>query len=402
MAPPRNGRFAPTPKGPPARLAELPRGESYPATQLRYTYRMHFIDECTMTVKAGDGGNGISSFRREKHVEFGGPSGGDGGRGGNVTFVADPGLGTLQDVAHLRHIRAERGGHGQTKDRYGRSGADSVLRMPLGTIVFDAETGEKLVELTRIGQEEVIARGGDGGLGNKHFTTPTDRAPKKFTLGRPGEQFELRLELKVMADIGLLGYPNVGKSTFIRSVSRARPRVADYPFTTLEPHLGVVTLGDERSGLASSFVVADIPGLIAGASKGAGLGARFLRHVERTRGLLHLITLTDDPERDPVADYEQLRFELAEFKDDLTRRPELVALSQADRPEVVEAYPGLKQRFAELGVELRLVSAVSRAGLPALVADLAALVGDRGAPESEPESEPKSEPMASTRPPDSD
>ena len=215
-----------------------------------------------------------------------------------------------------------------------------------------------------------------------------------FTTGRPGAQLELRLELKVMADIGLLGFPNVGKSTFIRSVSRARPRVADYPFTTLEPHLGVVTLGDERSGLASSFVVADIPGLIAGASKGAGLGARFLRHVERTRGLLHLITLTDDPDRDPVTDYEQLRFELAEFKEDLTHRPELVALSQADRPEVVEAYPDLKQRFAKLGVELRLVSAVSRDGLPTLVADLAALVGDRSTAEPEPES--------STRPPDSD
>ncbi len=346
---------------------------------MRYTYAMHFIDECTMTVKAGDGGNGISAFRREKHVEFGGPSGGDGGRGGNVTFVADPGLGTLQDVAHLRHIRAERGAHGKGKDQYGRSGEDKALRVPLGTIVFDAETGEKLTELTRVGQEEVIARGGEGGLGNKHFTTPTERAPRKFTLGRPGVQRELRLELKVMADIGLLGFPNVGKSTFIRSVSRARPRVADYPFTTLEPHLGVVTLGDERSGLASSFVVADIPGLIAGASKGAGLGARFLRHVERTRGLLHLVTLTDEPGRDPVADYEQLRFELSEFKKDLTQRPEIVALSQADRPEVVEAYPDLKQRFAELGVELRLLSAVSREGLPALVAELAALVGERGA-----------------------
>jgi len=344
---------------------------------------MHFIDECTMTVKAGDGGNGISAFRREKHVEFGGPSGGDGGRGGDVVFVADPGLGTLQDVAHLRHIRAERGQHGQGKDRYGRSGEHKTLRMPLGTIVFDANTGEKLTELTRAGQREIIARGGEGGLGNKHFTSPTERAPRKCTPGRPGVQLELRLELKVMADIGLLGFPNVGKSTFIRAVSRARPRVADYPFTTLEPHLGVVTLGDERSGLASSFVVADIPGLIAGASEGAGLGARFLRHVERTRGLLHLVTLTDDPEREPLADYEQLRSELAAFKDDLTNRPEVVALSQADRPEVVEAYPALKERFAERGVDLRLVSAVSREGLPDLVAELAALVGKRDAEESD-------------------
>ena len=336
-----------------------------------------------MTVKAGDGGNGVSAFRREKHVEFGGPSGGDGGRGGDVTFVADPGLGTLQDVAHLRHIRADRGAHGKGKDQYGRSGESKTLRVPLGTIVFDAETGEKLTELTEAGQREVIARGGEGGLGNKHFTTPTDRAPTRFTVGRPGERRELRLELKVMADIGLLGFPNVGKSTFIRSVSRARPRVAEYPFTTLEPHLGVVTLGDERSGLASSFVLADIPGLIPGASQGAGLGARFLRHLERTRGLLHLVTLTDEPGREPVADYEQLRSELAAFKDHLTHRPEIVALSQADRPEVVDAYPDLKARFAEKGVDLRIVSAVSKSGLQDLVAELAALVGDRNAEESD-------------------
>jgi GTPase len=338
------------------------------AVRVGNTTPVRFIDECEIRVEAGNGGNGAVAFRREKYVPFGGPSGGDGGRGGDVVFVAAGGLGTLHDLTHQSILRADHGQNGMGKDCYGRAGRDLEVRVPVGTVVYDRATKEKLCELTSAGERAVVAHGGKGGRGNMHFATPTDRAPRRADPGEPGERRELYLELKVMADVGLLGFPNVGKSTFISSVSRARPKVADYPFTTLVPHLGVVALGDSRSGDGRSFVLADIPGLIPGASSGHGLGMRFLRHLERTRVLLHLITLTvDEPDRAPLSDYRALRHELSEFNAELAGLPEVVALTKADLPDVREAYPELRASFAEIGVELHLVSAVSHDGVRELL-----------------------------------
>jgi GTPase len=331
---------------------------------------MRFIDECTVIVEAGDGGNGAVAFRREKFVPFGGPAGGDGGRGGDVVFIADPAKNTLFDFTHQQKLRACPGAPGAGKDCYGRAGDDLEVKLPIGTIIYDAESFEKICELTRTGEKVVIARGGNGGRGNKHFATPSERAPRRAERGEAGEHKHLRLELKVMADVGLLGFPNVGKSTLISTVSRARPKVADYPFTTLEPHLGVVTIGDYRRGLGKSFVIADIPGLIPGASEGAGLGIRFLKHLERTRVLLHLVTFSGEPERSPIDDYHVIRRELFAFNPDLASRPEVVALTKADLPEVREAYEQAKPDFAAIGIELRLVSAATHEGIDDLMQEL--------------------------------
>ncbi len=333
--------------------------------------RMRFIDECTLDVEAGDGGNGAIAFRREKFVPLGGPAGGDGGSGGDVIFVSDPGLNTLYDLYHTRKVVADAGAPGEGKDCFGRGGTDKRIRVPLGTIVFDRETGATLGELTHADQELVIARGGRGGRGNIHFATPVDKAPHKAETGKPGEKRRLRLELKSMADVGLLGFPNVGKSTLISNVSRAKPKIADYPFTTLEPHLGVVTVGDSHGGTGRHFVIADIPGLIPGASTGHGLGIQFLRHIERTRVLLHLVTLSDEPNRDPLEDYRALRNELGSYNSELAEHVEVVALSKADLPEVSEAYPELKARFAELDIELHRVSSATHDGLTDLMNRLA-------------------------------
>lgn len=332
---------------------------------------MHFVDECELRVEAGKGGSGAIAFRREKNMPLGGPAGGDGGHGGSVVFVVDTGINTLFDLRHQRTLRAKHGESGGGKDCYGKAGEDLVVRVPMGTVVYDKASGEKLCELLSDGQQHVIAKGGHGGRGNLHFVTPSERAPRHAEPGEPGEKRDLKLELKVMADVGLLGFPNVGKSTFIRAISRARPKVAEYPFTTLEPHLGVVQFGDARSGLGHHFVVADIPGLVPGASEGVGLGSRFLRHVERTRVLLHLITLSPEPERNPLADYEALRHELRSFSSELAERPELVALSKADLPEVREVYPELKAQFAERGITLHLLSSATHHGLDELVQQLA-------------------------------
>ncbi len=336
---------------------------------------MRFIDEVTVEVIAGNGGNGAVAFRREKYVPFGGPSGGDGGRGGDVVLVGDGGLGTLLDLTYEKRIEAERGENGATKDMYGRSGRERLVRVPVGTQVFDAGSGAQLGDVTRHQERLVVAEGGRGGRGNIHFATPVDRAPRKAEPGGTGARHKLRLELKVLADVGLLGFPNVGKSTFVAAVSKARPKIADYPFTTLVPSLGVVEhRGGTRAG-GSNFVIADIPGLIKGAAEGAGLGHRFLKHVERTRALLHLVTLDPSPEREPVADYRALRDELAKFDPALAERPEVVAVSKADLTDVREAYPALKERFAaELGVELHLLSAATGDGVAAVVDRLAAIV----------------------------
>lgn len=336
---------------------------------------MRFIDECDIRVEAGNGGNGAIAFRREKYVPFGGPAGGDGGKGGDVILVADSGLGTLYDLVHQRAVKAEHGVNGGGKDCYGRAGKDIEVRVPVGTTVVDRETNEVICELVLPGDRSVVAIGGKGGRGNIHFATPVDRAPRRAERGEPGQRRELRLELKVMADVGLLGFPNVGKSTLISAVSRAHPKVAEYPFTTLEPHLGVVSLGDARRGVGRNFVLADIPGLIPGASEGLGLGIRFLRHLERTRVLLHLVTLTEEPDRAPIEDYRALRKELGAFKPDLLRFPEIVALSKADLTEVREAYPELKAAFAEIGVDLHLVSAATHEGLDALMQAVAERLG---------------------------
>ena len=337
--------------------------------------RQEMLDEVRIRVAAGDGGHGAVAFRREKFVPFGGPSGGDGGRGGDVILVGDSGMSTLADALYMREVRADRGQDGANKDRYGRAGRSRTLRVPLGTQVYDDETDEALGDITHHDEELLVARGGTGGQGNIHFATPTDRAPRRATPGHPGERRSLRLELKLLADVGLLGFPNAGKSTFVAAVSAARPKIADYPFTTLKPRLGVAEVGGGPRRGGTTLVVADIPGLIPGASEGVGLGVRFLKHLERTRAILHLVTLDHAEDREPVADYRALRRELAAFDADLAARPEIVALSKADLPDVREAYPALRERFREeLGLELRLFSSVDRSGLRELVTELARLV----------------------------
>ncbi len=287
---------------------------------------MKFFDEARIEVIAGDGGNGAASFRREKFVPRGGPDGGDGGRGGSVYAVADRNLNTLIDFRYTRTHRAERGQNGGNKDCYGKGGDDIVLRMPVGTVITDQETGELIADLDEDGKRALVARGGKGGLGNLHFKSSVNRAPRKRTMGEEGERRSLRLELKVLADVGLLGMPNAGKSTFIRAVSAARPKVADYPFTTLAPNLGVV-----RTSEARSFVIADIPGLIEGAAEGAGLGHQFLRHLSRTQVLLHLVDLAPfDPEADPVRDALAIVEELRKYDQELYSKPRWLALNKLD------------------------------------------------------------------------
>lgn len=331
---------------------------------------MRFVDECEVKVVAGDGGNGVVAFRREKYIPFGGPSGGDGGKGADVLFEGDEGMSTLLDFTHARAIRAPKGENGSGSDCYGRAGEERVERVPVGTEIRDAATGDLLFDITAHGQRVVVARGGKGGRGNIHFATAEDRAPRRAEKGEPGEARELRLTLKVLADVGLLGFPNVGKSTFVAKVSAARPKIADYPFTTLSPSVGVVNIsGGPRSG-GAAFVIADIPGLIPGAAEGAGLGNRFLKHVERTRALLHLVTIDHGEGRDPVADYKALRKELKSWSPELAARPEIVALTKADLTDVKEEYPALKKRFARLKVKLHLVSAATGEGIDDLTLEL--------------------------------
>ena len=296
---------------------------------------MKFVDEARILVEAGNGGDGVASFRREKFVPFGGPDGGDGGRGGSVFLVANSGLNTLADFRFTTTYRAEHGQRGAGSQSTGRSGADLHIQVPLGTAVHDADTGELIGDLTRHGDTLLVARGGRGGLGNVHFKSSTNRAPRRFIPGSAGEHRELALELQVLADVGLLGLPNAGKSTLLRAVSEARPKVADYPFTTLHPHLGVVRVGPERS-----FVMADIPGLIEGAAEGAGLGIRFLKHLSRTRILLHLVDIAPlDPEAEPVKAVKALAAELEKFSPELAERERWLVLNKIDLlpPEEREA-----------------------------------------------------------------
>ena len=287
---------------------------------------MKFVDEARIEVVAGDGGNGVVSFRREKYVPRGGPDGGDGGRGGSIWMVADRNINTLIDYRYARIHRAKRGENGRGADQYGHAAADVVLRVPVGTTIIEADSGAMLADLATDGQRTLVAKGGTGGLGNIHFKSSTNRAPRQSTPGEKGERRQLRLELKVLADVGLLGMPNAGKSTFIRSISAARPKVADYPFTTLTPNLGVVRTDENRS-----FVVADIPGLIAGAADGAGLGHQFLRHLQRTRMLLHVVDIAPfDPDADPVRDARAIVDELRRYDRALHEKPRWLVLNKMD------------------------------------------------------------------------
>lgn len=287
---------------------------------------MKFFDEAKIEVIAGDGGNGAASFRREKFIPFGGPDGGDGGRGGSIWAIADRNLNTLIDFRYTRVFRAERGENGRGADCYGKGGADMELRVPVGTVFSDQVTGELIADLDHDGKRVLIAKGGQGGLGNLHFKSSTNRAPRQCTPGQPGDHRELKLELKVLADVGLLGLPNAGKSTFIRAVSSAKPKVADYPFTTLHPNLGVVRVDHERS-----FVIADIPGLIEGAAEGAGLGHRFLKHLQRTGLLLHLVDIAPfDPACDPAKDAKAILKELRQYDQNLFDKPRWLVINKID------------------------------------------------------------------------
>jgi GTP-binding protein len=325
---------------------------------------MQFIDDASIYVKAGDGGDGSAALRREDNVPHGGPCGGDGGNGGSVIIVADGQLSTLLDFKYKRHYRAERGENGRNKDQYGKGGESLVLRVPVGTMIYDDTSGELIADLSEAGARLVAARGGTGGRGNLHFATPWNQAPRTAEPGTLGEEKQLRLELKLLADVGLLGYPNVGKSTFISRVSRAKPKIADYPFTTLTPNLGMVRLSDERS-----FVIADIPGLIEGAAEGAGLGHQFLRHVERCRVLLHIVedTYTTGEERSPLADFDVINRELARYAPHLASTPQVVALNKIDAGTTHGSVDELRAAFAQRGVELIPISAATGEGIPAVI-----------------------------------
>jgi len=306
-----------------------------------------FVDEAKILVKGGDGGNGCVAFRREKYVPRGGPSGGDGGDGGNVVIESTEHDNTLLRYRYNREFRAERGRHGEGSNCHGRSGGELLLKVPVGTIVFDDDTGEQLFDFTAAGQQFQAARGGRGGRGNSHFTKPWHQAPREHEDGQPGQERRLRLELRLLADVGLVGLPNAGKSTLISRISAARPKIADYPFTTLEPHLGVVSADpDAPPGAGRTFVVADLPGLIEGAHEGAGLGIRFLRHIERTRLIAHLVDTSDANEDDPVRDFEIIQGELRAFSEALTREPVFIVATKLDATTRRERLDALRT-FAE-------------------------------------------------------
>ncbi len=323
---------------------------------------MHFVDEITLEVHGGRGGDGSTAMRREKFVPLGGPAGGDGGDGGDVILQADEGLTTLLDLKYRRVLRAEDGEHGRGKDQYGKRGEPLLVRVPVGSQIFDADSGELLCDLDAVGQQFVAAAGGRRGRGNIHFATPQDRAPMRAEKGEAGASRKLRIELKMLADVGIVGFPNVGKSTLISVVSKARPKIADYPFTTLVPNLGVVSRGDERS-----FVIADVPGLIEGAADGAGLGHRFLKHIERTRVLLILVSIDPTPGRSLAGDFKTLCKELEQFDPNLASRPKVVAVSKQDLPEAREALPAFRKAMKRKGIEVSAFSAATQEGVEELL-----------------------------------
>ncbi len=337
-----------------------------------------FFDEAKIYVKAGDGGDGCVSFRREKYVPLGGPNGGDGGKGGDVYLVANPHLNTLVRFKRRVHFKAPRGGHGRGKGQKGRQGDDLFIEVPPGTVVRDAETGELFADLMGEGQRALVAQGGRGGRGNAAFATSTNQAPRIAERGEPGQERWLYLELKLIADVGIVGAPNAGKSTLLSVVSAARPKIAAYPFTTLEPSLGVVALGDYRS-----FVMADIPGLIEGAHAGAGLGHEFLRHIERTRIIIHLL---DGASADPLADYESINEELALFDPELVRKPQLVVLNKMDLPQAQSLWPSVEKAMKEQGQRATSISAVTGEGVKEMLHSVAEMLASLPPPLHPPQS----------------
>lgn len=327
-----------------------------------------FIDQVKIYVKGGDGGNGMVAFRREKYVPKGGPAGGDGGKGANVVFKVDEGLRTLMDFRYKRHFKADRGQHGMSKNQHGKNAEDMIVKVPPGTIVTDADTGELIADLTMDGQTAIIARGGRGGRGNSRFASPANPAPEIAENGEPGKERNIKLELKVLADVGLVGFPSVGKSTLLSVVSSARPKIAEYHFTTIVPNLGVVETEDNRS-----FVMADLPGLIEGAHQGVGLGHQFLRHIERTRVIVHVIDMSGLEGRDPYDDYLTINQELKEYNLRLTERPQVVVANKMDIPEAEENLAKFKEQAGD-EVQIFPISAVTRQGLRDLLFTVADLV----------------------------
>jgi len=333
-----------------------------------------FIDRTKIHVQGGNGGNGVTAFRREKFVPRGGPSGGDGGRGGDVIIIADSSLNTLLHLRYNpRHV-ADRGLHGEGSNRSGHNGDDRIVSVPVGTQIFDSETGDLLADLDHHGARWLAARGGRGGFGNAHFATSTNRAPRYHQEGGKGEERDLQMELKLLADVGLVGFPNAGKSTFISTVSAARPKIADYPFTTLEPNLGVVDLGDFRT-----FVIADIPGLIEGAHAGAGLGDRFLRHIERTKLLLHLVDVSSMSGRETVMDYLTVNRELASYNPELALRPQIVVATKMDALDDQQRVDSLKEQVERDGKQFFAISSATGLGVRELLNFIAARLDELGA-----------------------
>jgi GTPase len=333
-----------------------------------------FADEAKIMVKAGDGGNGCVAFRREKYVPRGGPSGGDGGHGGDIYLEANPHDNTLLRYRYNREFKAGRGGHGEGSDCHGASADDMVLKVPVGTVVFDSDSGEQLFDLAQPGQRYLAARGGRGGKGNGNpkFVRPWHQAPREHEDGRPGEMRHLRLELKLLADVGLVGFPNAGKSTLISRISAARPKIAAYPFTTLEPHLGVVSADpDAAPGAGRTFVVADLPGLIEGAHEGAGLGTRFLKHIERTRLIAHLVDTSDANDRDPVREFEIIGHELASFSPLLAEKPMIVVATKLDATTDRAHLDELRDFCAKRGLEFHAISSATGEGIVELVRAMA-------------------------------
>jgi len=345
---------------------------------------MKFVDEASINVTAGKGGNGSASFRREKYIQYGGPDGGDGGAGGSVYLEGDSGLNTLVDFRHRRNYKAENGVQGKGQERYGKKGEDIYIRVPLGTIVADEVNEVALGDVTEHGQHLLVARGGRGGLGNVHFKSSTNRAPRKFTPGEAGEVIQLHLEMKVLADIGLLGFPNAGKSTLISAVSAARPKVADYPFTTLYPNLGVV-----RVGLDSSFVIADIPGLIEGAAEGAGLGVQFLKHLQRTRLLLHLVEIAPLDEMPPEDAIRKLEQELINFDSSLEQKPRWLVFTKSDILDELESEKIVSRVLKDLQwtAPWFVISSVARSGTDELVQSIGRALDEMKEFEAEQEKE---------------
>jgi len=332
-----------------------------------------FVDEAKILVKGGNGGNGCLAFRREKYVPRGGPSGGDGGSGGSIFLEANVNDNTLLRYRYNREFRAERGRHGEGSNRTGHSGTDMILHVPVGTVVFDETSGERLADLAVAGQRVLVAQGGRGGRGNQHFAKPWHQAPREHEEGHPGEERQLRLELKLLADVGLVGLPNAGKSTLISVISAARPKIANYPFTTLEPNLGVVNADAGKGGaeLGRTFVVADLPGLIEGAHLGAGLGIRFLRHVERTRLLVHLIDTSDASEADPLRAFEVIHGELRAFSQALAEKPMIVAATKLDATTDNRRLESLRQFCRGRQLDFHAISAVTGEGVQELVRSIA-------------------------------